>query len=157
MEHNRQALIEHILPLSQSQNFPAACKEWIFVTAHISEEVDNCPCGQAIKELCYIENRLTRHQTYVGNVCVNRFMGIDTGNLFDGLRRIARDINANANADVIAYAWERKFIRDPKEHGFLLGIRNKRKATAAQAAWRADINRRILQQVVSKKREQGRY
>ena len=45
----------------------------------VSEEFDNCPCGQEIKEHCYIRNLLNGNKTYVGNVCINRFIGINTG------------------------------------------------------------------------------
>ena len=67
------------------------------VSVEITKEFDHCPCGQKIKEHCYITNRITGESTYVGNVCINRFIGIDTGNLFDGLKRIAKDPSANAN------------------------------------------------------------
>jgi hypothetical protein len=151
MGHNAENLAAHILPMSRSQVFPVACKEWAFESAYISPDWDSCPCGQDIKEQCYIRNRLTGHTTYVGNVCVNRFMGMNTGTLFAGLRRIALDINANANAAVIDYANARGYIYGPAELKFLLSMRNTRIATAKQAAWRAKINRRILGQIVVKR------
>ncbi|ABE43491.1 hypothetical protein Bpro_1547 [Polaromonas sp. JS666] len=36
-------------------------------------------CGQEIKEHCYIRNSATGHNTYVRNVCIRRFLKIDTG------------------------------------------------------------------------------
>jgi hypothetical protein len=70
-------------------------------SVEVSDEMDNCPCGQDIKEHCFITNRLTGHQTNVGNVCINRFMGISTRTLFAGLKRIAEDDSANANDDLV--------------------------------------------------------
>jgi hypothetical protein len=58
------------------------------------------PTGRTIKEHCYIRNRLDDSTTYDGNVCINPFIQIDTGTLFDGLRRIANDATANANHDL---------------------------------------------------------
>ena len=121
MEHNFERLKAHILPLSKAKDFETARTEWKLVAVEISDEFDNCPCGQEIKEHCYIENAGTGNQTYVGNVCINRFIGIDTGNLFDGLRRIAEDDTANANEDVIEYANERGFLFD-KEYDFLVAL-----------------------------------
>jgi hypothetical protein len=87
----------------------------------------------------------------VGNVCVNQFIGIDTGTLFDGLKRIRDNPKANPNAAVINYAEERGFLYD-KEPTFLRSTIRKRKLSLAQAAWKEKINRRILNQTVVQKR-----
>ena len=149
--HNLERLKAHILPLSRSTIFSAARQEWGLEAIEISEELDHCPCGQKIKEHCYIRNRLTGHSTYVGNVCINRFVGIDTGTLFDGLKRIARDQSANANADLINYAQRAGFLYD-KEYAFLIQTMQKRNLSAAQVAWKRKINRRILSKIVVQRR-----
>lgn len=151
MEHNFERLKAHILPLSRSQDFSEARKEWSLVGVEISEEFDSCPCGQEIKEHCYIENKLTGQRTYVGNVCINRFIGIDTGNLFDGLKRIANDSKANANEDLINHAFKLGYIFD-SEYGFLMQTRLKRKLSPAQLAWKEKINRRITNKTVVQRR-----
>lgn len=150
-DHNLERLKAHILPLSQAKVFDVARTEWRLLAVEISEEVDSCPCGQEIKEHCYIQNAITGHQTYVGNVCINRFIGLDTGNLFEGLKRIAEDDSANANTDVIEYANERGFLYD-KEYEFLLSTRLKRILSDKQKAWKRRINRRILNKVVVQRR-----
>lgn len=151
MEHNFERLKAHILPLSKARDFETARTEWRLVAVEISDDFDNCPCGQEIKEHCYIENVLTKNNTYVGNVCINRFIGIDTGTLFDGLKRIAGDDTANANEDVIEYANERGFLFDG-EHKFLIETRLKKKPTPKQIAWKRKINRRIINKIVVQKR-----
>lgn len=153
MDHNFERLQAHILPLSEAKDFDAARTEWRLVAVEISEEFDNCPCGQEIKEHCYIENIRTGARTYVGNVCINRFIGIDTGTLFDGLKRISADDSANANIDVIEYANKNGFLYD-NEYAFLVSTRLKRKLTARQLEWKRKINRRIIKQVVVQKRTQ---
>ncbi|MDE1467973.1 hypothetical protein [Aurantiacibacter sp. D1-12] len=142
----------HILPLSQAGIFDVAKTEWNLVAVEISEEWDTCPCGQDIKEHCYIENKLTGSKTYVGNVCINRFIGIDTGTLFDGLKRISNDPEANPNIAVIEYAWERGFLFGEDEYRFLLSTARKRSLSERQASWKRKINRRILNQTVVKTR-----
>jgi hypothetical protein len=139
--------------MSMAKDFETARTEWTLVAVEISDEVDNCPCGQEIKEHCYIKNIRTGHQTYVGNVCINRFIGIDTGSLFDGLKRIAEDETANANQDVIEYANERGFLFD-NEYDFLMRTRLKRSLSTKQIEWKRKINHRIINRVVVQRRTQ---
>jgi hypothetical protein len=152
--HNQQQLAAHIIPLSVADNFASARLEWQLIAVEISDEWDSCPCGQDIKEHCYIQNRLNGNSTYVGNVCINRFIRIDTGNLFDGLRRIAADDTANANNDLIEHAYRMGYLYDDKEYHFLKQTMLKRKLTDKQIAWKRKINRRILAQTVVKRRTQ---
>ena len=151
MTHNFERLKAHILPLSQAATFEAARSEWVLDSIEVSDEFDLCPCGQDIKEHCYLRNTVTGHQTYVGNVCVNRFIGIDTGTLFDGLRRIKENLAANPNLAVIAYAESKGFLFD-KEPQFLRSTVRKRILSSAQKAWKEKINRRILNGTVVKRR-----
>jgi len=150
--HNFENLKAHILPLSVSQHFDTARTEWTLVAVEISEEFDHCPCGQEIKEHCYIRNRLNGNETYVGNVCINRFIQIYTGNLFDGLKRIAKDLTANANNDLIEHAYRMGYLYSEKEYTFLKQTMRKRNLSDAQIAWKTKINRRIVAQAVVRKR-----
>ncbi|WP_124314556.1 hypothetical protein [Pseudomonas chlororaphis] len=142
----------HILNLSVSNSFDVARREWKLAAVEVTEDFDQCPCGQDIKEHCYIRNSLNGNQTYVGNVCINRFLQIDTGNLFEGLKRIAGDLKANANRDLIEHAWKMGYLYSEKEYSFLLQTMRSRKLSANQLAWKEKINRRIVQQTVVKRR-----
>ena len=150
--HNFERLRAHILPLSVSQTFEVARTEWVLEAIEISDELDNCPCGQEIKEHCYIRNLLNGNATYVGNVCINRFIQIDTGSLFDGLKRIAADNGANANHDLIEHAWRNGYLFSEKEYTFLKQTVLKRKLSASQLAWKQKINRRILAKTIVQRR-----
>jgi len=149
--HNLERLKAHIVPLSRADSFELARLEWELIGIEVSNEFDHCPCGQQIKEHCYIENRKNQNRTYVGNVCINRFLGIETGNLFDGLRRIREDITANPNEDLIRHAYKFGYIFE-KEYGFLMQTRFKRQLTVRQLEWKKKINRRILNKVVVARR-----
>lgn len=151
-EANFEKLKEHILPLSVAPDFAAAKLEWHLVGIQISDEFDNCPCGQEIKEHCYIRNKYTGNQTYVGNVCINNFLGINTGNLFEGLKRIAKDVDANANEDLIEHAYRMGYLHDEKEYKFLLSIKRRRKLSEKQLQWKRFINKRIVSQTKVQKR-----
>jgi hypothetical protein len=149
--HNFEKLAGHIVSLSHAKSFHVAKLEWTIKFVEISEEKGNCPCGQTILEHCYISNHVNGNETYVGNVCINRFMEIDTGSLFDGLKRIAENNRANANIAVIEYANERGFLFE-REYPFLIQTRLKQKLSAGQLAWKEKINKRILKQAVVKRR-----
>ena len=149
--HSLERLKAHILPISVAQSFESAGTEWDLLSVEISEELDYCPCGQQILEHCYIGNRLTRHETYVGNVCINRFLKIETGNLFDGLKRIRDDPEANANEAVIEYAQRNGYLF-PNEYQFLHDTKRKRKPSGPQLSWKRKINSRILEKTVVRRR-----
>lgn len=151
MEHNFERLKAHILPLSVSKDFYTARIEWQLIGIEVSEEFDNCPCGQEIKEHCYIRNQKNGNTTYVGNVCINRFIGIQTGNLFAGLKRIAADSKANANEDLIHHAHKLGYIYE-SEYKFLMETRFKRKLSEKQMIWKQKINRRITNKTVVRRR-----
>ncbi|WP_312063537.1 hypothetical protein [Pantoea septica] len=149
--HNFERLQAHILSLSISNDFDLARKEWNLHSIEISEEMDICPCGQEIKEHCYIENKRNGNTTYVGNVCINRFLEISTGTLFDGLKRIKKDISANPNQALINYANRKGYLFD-NEYDFLISTMKKRNLTDKQKAWKEKINNRILKEIVVKNR-----
>jgi len=151
-EANFERLKEHILSLSVSGVFLTAKSEWHLVAIEISDEFDNCPCGQEIKEHCYIRNKLNGNETYVGNVCINNFLEIDTGNLFDGLKRITKDIDANPNEDLIEHAYRMGYLHDEKEYKFFHSIKRKRKLSEKQLQWKRFINKRIVSQTKVQKR-----
>lgn len=130
-----QLLMKHIVPFSKSNDPKVARKEWVLVDVRLYDSFYSCPCGHRIKELCFIENKFTGRKTYVGNVCIKKFLGIDTGRLFDGLKRIANNNRANANEDLIIYAYKFGYIYD-NEYNFLVQTKNKRKLTEKQFAWK---------------------
>lgn len=151
--HHLERLKAYVLPLSRAKDFRLAKLEWRLISVEIHDHTDHCPCGQVIKELCFIQNIETNHRIYVGNVCVNNFLGIDTGNIFSGLRRLIEDPDASPNEDLIKYAYDQGLIYGDKEFKFLMDIRRKRKLSPAQAEWKRKINRRITQHVqVAEKR-----
>lgn len=150
--HNFERLKEHILPLSSAPTFDLARREWSLAGIEVSEEWDNCPCGQEIKEHCFIHSRVAGMRAHVGNVCSNRFIGIDTGTLFDGLKRIAGLNSARASEDLIQHAFALGYLHDAKERDFLMSIRFKQKLSVAQEKWERFIHQRILKQTVVRQR-----
>lgn len=147
MEHNFEKLKEYILSLSNAKDFKTACKEWEWDGVEIDGNMTHCPCGQPIKEKCFIHNTENGNRTFVGNVCINRFMGMDTGQLFSGLKRIIKKIDANPNTDLIHYAKKFGYIF-ANEYSFLMDTRTKRDLSTKQLDWKRKINRRIINKTV---------
>jgi len=79
-------------------------------------------------------------------------MGISTGTLFAGLKRIAQDDSANANDDVIDYAYKQGHLYDAEELSFLRQTKRKRNLSIKQLEWKRKINRRILNGTIVAKR-----
>ena len=84
----------------------------------------------------------------MGNVCVNRFLGINTGKIISGLKKITENNCANTNIELILYAKESGCLRNEREFQFLLDINKKRKLTEKQKQWKNDINRLITNGLV---------
>lgn len=145
---NFKALQEHILSLSVAKSWPLAVREWELFGIEKSEEPGSCPCGQTILEHCFLRNRVNDEQTHVGNVCVNRFMALDTKGLFNGLRKIAKDDTARPNQELIEYALKAGFLFGTNEYEFLVNMRGRRSLSAKQIAWVQKINRRILNKTI---------
>ena len=151
MTHNFEELKNHILSLSNVNNFNQAKNEWVLNDVELHEEFNSCPCGQPIKELCYIKNQINGNETHVGNVCINRFIEISTGNLFAGLKKIKKDINAKPNEDLIVHAYKLGYLHNEKEYNFLMSIKNKRNFSKKQLSWINFINHRIINKVCVRK------
>lgn len=146
-----ETLKAHILPLSNAEEFIDAKNEWKLVDIVIDDEFDHCPCGQKIKEICYIENVLNRNRSYVGNRCIKQFLEIDTGLAFQGLKKIIKDPSANCNKDLIIHAYQLGYIYD-SEYTFLMDTVGKRRLSRKQSQWKQKISNRIIHKTVVKKK-----
>lgn len=156
--HNFQNLKNHILPLSvEKTNFEEAKEEWELDHVMTTIEFDKCPCSHPIKEHCYMRNKKNGNCTYVGNVCVRRFMDIDTGNLFSGLARIKKNTTTKPNLAVIEYVHRKGYLYGDNEYGFLKGIRPKKKLTPRQESWLEKINRRIILEIVVRRLDSSQW
>lgn len=147
---NFEKLKKHILPLSVNKtDFDEAKKEWTLANVKFTNNPGTCPCSKyPIHEFCYLKNNKNGNKTFVGNVCVYRFIGIDTRSIFKGLERIKASAVVPPNSSVIDYANSRGYLYGPNEEQFLQQIKGKRKLSDGQINWLAKINRRIVQAIV---------
>jgi hypothetical protein len=151
MTANQETLRREILERSRSKDWDAALAEWdlhrIEFTSLRDPEV--CLCGHfPIIELCYLLNRHNGVEVLVGNVCVQRFLGIPSEKLFRGAKRIMLDPTKATSRDVIEHAHRQKWISD-WEREFSESVVRKRKLSSAQLGKRIEINQRIAQMVAA--------
>lgn len=147
---NINKLKSGIINLSVNKDWENAKQEWYFT--HIDyldndEDFEKCVCGHEIRELCFIKNKITRQEVFIGNICIKQFINVDIDNLvFVGLKKIKDDIYSNANKALIDYAYEQGYIY-PREVDFLENTVRKRNLTAKQLEWKIKINNRILNRI----------
>jgi len=144
--HNMLKLQTGIIASSVSGTWEAARMEWglDFITW---DQQDECLCGHnPIVENCILKNELNGNQVLVGNVCVNKFMGMDCHLIFDCLRRINADPDRQLNNSTIQYAFHRRLI-DSWEYGFSLCTMRKNNLSPRQYKQRRRINLKILRHV----------
>lgn len=144
--HSRFALVSAILALSAADEWDDAKREWDLEHVWFAEpdEPWRCLCGHSpIREVCVIANRLTGHRAEVGNVCVQKFLGLPSGDLFAALKRVARNPAAALGPAAVGHAFDRGWINE-WERSFCLNTARKRKLSERQRAKRVEINHRVL-------------
>lgn len=142
--HNEYQLSQRIVELSEANNWAMARAEWDLHEIYFVDEHTTCLCTHyPIREVCVLRNRLNSNHAEVGNVCVNKFMGLPSKIIFDGLKRVAKDDTGALNTDASHYAYRKGWVND-WEYGFLGSTRRKKVLTGRQLAKRQEINRRVL-------------
>jgi len=139
-------LSKAILALSVADTWGQAKREWTLADVFVADEPGTCLCGHfPIREHCVLTNRVNGNLAVVGNVCVKRFLGIDSEELFAAFRRIIRNHEAALSERAIDYAYERGWIAE-WERRFSLdtGRKHRGKLTAGQLTKRVEINAKII-------------
>lgn len=143
-QSNRFRLFAEIIALSVAKSWEEAKLEWDLKHVYREDEPMMCLCGHTpIIEICVLQNRCNGNLAEVGNVCVTRFLGLESDLIFAGLRRVAKNPSKALNEAATNYAHEQKWITD-WEKQFSLDTSRKRKLSAKQVLKRVEINQRIL-------------
>ena len=83
------------------------------------------------------------NRAIVGNVCVNRFIGLESAKLFTGVGRILKDSSCSLNAETLEHAYTKGWIND-WELQFYANTLKKRRLSPRQMDKRLQINDKIL-------------
>lgn len=134
-----------IIILSNSKDWNIAKQEWKFHYAYKSEEAQQCLCGkQPIYNICVIRNIENGKETEVGNKCINKFLGIESGNsIFKSIKRLQDNIEKSLLGDAIEYLKEKNCITK-WEYDFYFKIRRKHILSDKQMDIKKRINQKFL-------------
>ena len=144
---SQNILKEKLLDLSEASIWSAAKLEWAIDDIYWEDDPDTCLCGHfPIKELCFLRNARNGNRALVGNVCVKRFLGLKSGTLFEGIKRISEDSEKALNVAAINHAHSKGWINN-WEYGFCTDTVRKRKLSLSQMDKRVQINNKVLSRV----------
>lgn len=145
-----------IIARSKASTWDEAKLEWELESVFHQEEPETCLCGHfPINEVCLLRNRLNGNTADVGNCCVKKFLGLQSDKIFQALRRIRNDLSRPLNGETIDHARKSGWIND-WEYRFSMDTVRKRKLTASQMLKRQQINQRVIQNVMVKRRQPPR-
>jgi hypothetical protein len=148
-------LTQKILARSFAETWAEAKLEWELDHVYFADADDpgTCLCGHfPIREHCVLHNRETGLSAVVGNVCVTKFLGIDSGSIFDGLNRVLADPTKALNLAAVDFAWRRGWVND-WERRFCTNTCRKHKLSPRQRQIRAAINTKVVGFVAASGRE----
>lgn len=91
-------LKKNILELSVAKKFFKARREWFLYRIVITKTWHNCMCGDRIKELCYLKNKLNDNIVRVGNICTRDHMNLNSVPFFNALKEICKNEAPEPNA-----------------------------------------------------------
>lgn len=160
MEHNFKNLQTHIVSMSVAQVWLEAKSEWTLDHVQVLEkdekaEPETCPCGHfPIIELCWIRNIKNRRLTFVGNVCVKRFMGMPADAVAAGFTRVMENPEKALNAAAVNFSHAQGWISD-WEKKFCLSTCLKRKLSGRQLQKRIEINAKLLSELRKRRGERS--
>lgn len=133
-----------ILRLSEANTWDEAKHEWSLLDVTWAEKPQTCICTHhPILELCELVNKCNGATTTVGNVCVHKFIGLPSNEIFVGFRRIRDDILKSMNVAAIEHAFARKWMTG-FERRLYLSFRLKRNIPENEASMKKSINERVL-------------
>lgn len=137
-------LQKKILELSESKRIDLAIGEWSLDNIVFAEEPQICLCGHfPIIEICILQNSNNGNVAEIGNCCVKRFMNISSDKIFDGIKRIKKQITRSVNMEVLQHA-RKKGIIDAWQFDFYSDIIRKRSLSDRQRVKKIEINKQIL-------------
>jgi hypothetical protein len=143
--HNLKQLHRDIIYRGVADNWAEARLEWRLVDVAYADEPQRCLCGHfPIIEICNLRNLKNGNEAEVGNVCVGEFMvGINSGKVFDCIRRIRKDDIKPLNPDTFEL-FHNNGVLTEWEYSFCKKTWRDRNLGTLQMITRRNINRKIL-------------
>ena len=118
--------------------------EWRVHDIYRVGEEQICLCGHhPIFQICQLQNDVTRKFADVGNVCVQKFIGLRSKRLFAALARIEADPKRSLNKEAIELYTHLRVIGAQEAEEYLTFYRKRKNVTEDQMAFKVAINQRI--------------
>lgn len=153
MTSNEFKLSQEMIKLSVADKWSDAKLEWKLDFILKIEDEETCLCSHTpIKELCYMKNIKNNNTAIIGNVCVTKFIGIDSERIFLSIRNIYINRDKAINEDLALYAKDKNLINE-WEYNFSISTLSKRarSLTDKQLEKRIIINNKLIDAIKAKR------
>jgi hypothetical protein len=111
---------------------------------YFAGQPQGCLCSKfPIGEICVLTNKKNGKVTEVGNCCVEKFIGLESDIIFQGVKRVKDDNKKSLNKASIEFAFDKGWLTE-WEHRFSLDTMRKRRMSDRQMAVRVRINEKVL-------------
>jgi hypothetical protein len=143
--YNFQKLCDEMISRSRADEWQQAKLEWDLEYVYTVGDEQTCLCGHhPIFQICQLRNSVNRKLAEVGNVCVHKFLGMQSKRIFAALKRIRADINKSLNPRTLEMFVGLKAISAQDEAAYLEFWRKRKHITEEQAKLRRRVNEAIL-------------
>lgn len=146
--YNFEQLKAEMIARSRETQWDQAKLEWDLEDVFRVAEEQDCLCGHnPILQICTLRNQLTRHTAEVGNVCVERFLGMRSKRIFSAIKRIRDDENRSLNKEAIEMFRRLRVISYQDAEEYLTFYRRRKNVSDDQRALRREVNCAVLNYV----------
>lgn len=146
--YNFEQLKAEMIARSQDKDWQQAKLEWDLELVFQVGDPQVCLCGhQPILQICTLRNHLTNKRAEVGNVCVERFLGMRSRRIFSALKRIRADLKRSLNKEAIEMFQKLKVISYGDAEEYLTFYRKRKWVTEEQWALKQEVNQAVLDYV----------
>lgn len=134
--------------MSEADDWFLAKDEWSFLYPEfVDNDYTSCPCGHVIHELCWLKNSINMRETFVGNVCVKKFMGLKTATIFKHFKELMEKPYDLPHTVLLEYALNRNIIGQPEYKILYTRSRLKLSVQQSEQVWLERLNYRILNNI----------
>ncbi|WP_332640580.1 hypothetical protein [Brevundimonas sp.] len=143
--YNFQKLSDEIVSRSVSDDWLQAKLEWDLEYVYEYPPHKTCLCGHhPIENICVIRNDINRTRAEVGNVCVHKFLGMQSKRVFAALRRVRADISKSLNPRSIEMFMGLRVVSAQDADLYLEFWRKRKHVTPDQMKLRLRVNTAVL-------------
>lgn len=122
------------------------CKnEWRVNDIYRVGEEQVCLCGHhPIFQICELKNEVTTQRADVGNVCVQKFIGLKSKRLFAALKRVELDPTRSLNKEALDLYTHLRVIGAQEAEEYLSFYRKRKGVSEDQMKFKVAINEKII-------------